>query len=447
MSNDWSHTTRRDILALTGATVFAGCNGLVGRGDSSPTISGKKLGGALSQEVPVIAQPLPVTVETVHLDAHRRRAQELLSRVPTPLTREDIPNGAIREDFTQMVEHSRDILDRSRKASTPLAAINLLTEAREQAGSVATGWAIIDERRTRSDIRTAAREQQDAVGAFRDRWRYFGSKPVPAVFVHAMVEQRVDEAEGRIESVLDPPKRMNVRDNPVDLGELGGQVEAARAAREDAGYVYRRYRSSRQASRSLRKTFEAADESLGTTIDERWRDLDLPTEAPENPSAFVDRNIAGTPIGRAMLELYEHGLDVGDEPGDRADRPAGAVLATHATLANLRAFAALRERVANDEYVTVKTVDDIELLRKRALDAVDTALSAATHPRLNRALLTDLVGRIEYADERLREMRDHEEVEIEWLDRALTAYVSVAAVATATPAASMTVAETLQSDT
>lgn len=446
MSEGRSHaTTRRDVLVLTGTTVFAGCSGLSGLGDNSPTVTGENLRGVLSRDTPTVAKPLPVTVEAAHLDAHRDRARTLLSRVPTPLTRQDIPNGAIREDLTQMVEQATDALDRSRAASSPLAAMAALRRARREAGAVATGWAIIEEDRTREDIRTAAREQQDTVGEFRNRWRYVGSEPVPAALVHAMVERRVDEAEDRIENVLDPPERVAVRDNPVDMGELGGQVEAARAAREDGAYVYRRYRTSRQASHSLRATFEAAGESLGTTVAKRRHEL--PAEDPESPSAFVEQNIDGTPIGRAMLELYErvvYTVDEADEPAD--SRPAGTVLAAHGTLAHLRAFAALRERVANDEYVTVETAEDVELLRERALDAVETALSASATPRLNRDLLTDLVGQIDYADEELREVVDNEEVEIEWLDRELAGYVSAAAVATETPAASTTVAEAVQSD-
>lgn len=442
MTRDRLSASRRGFLALAGSATLAGC-GAVGSlwEDEPPTIDGGELRDAVSGETPTVTEPVPVDIEQSYLDGTTARARDLLSSVPAPFDAEEIPNGAIRTELERMYENATEALDRASEADSPAESMGRLRRARERARAVETAWAAIDGDRSRADVREAIPPVREEMDAFRGRWRYVGDDPVRAVLAHAQVEEWVAYTGRRLRNAGERPRHR--RDNPVEVGEFAGSVESARAALDDAAYVYDRFASSLADSRSVGDGLRSAGESLTETLDERR--AALPGDPHDDASALVDGDVEGTPAGFALSRLrdveYAHGL--ADERA--TGRRASVVVSAHDTLIRVRAFEILRERVANGDHVRVTSADDVRAIREAAIEAVEEAAAADDDARLNRRAVHSLAD-FEYTDDELERYADQDEVEVAWLDRELGRYVVKEAMALATPETSAEVGDVIRSE-
>lgn len=447
-----SRATRRGFLALAGCAAASGCNALpdaLGEdddGDDPVTVDGDALREAVSGEVPTAPETVPVEIERAYLDETESRARDLLSSVPAPLGREDVPNGAMRAELSDDYEDATDALNAATDAETRFERMASLRSARQHARSVAAAWAAIDEGLTREAVREDAAPVRDALDDFRGRWRYVGEDPVRAVVVHATLESLVESAARRARRVADPSasrRPYETRETPISVGGVAADLERARAALDDAVHLYDRFTASLDDPRRLGSAFEAAGESLAETVEER-RD-DLPDGDRHEPSSLVDRDVGDTPVGSALGELYGY-VDRAYrlEDARSSGRRASAVLAAHEVLVRVRAFESLRRRIEDGEDVSVESVDDVRRLREDAVEAVEAALESPDHPELTRRVVGDFAGTFDFVADRISDRAGREEVQIGWFERELGRYVAAAESAPATPPTSAEVVAELR---
>lgn len=433
--------TRRGVLALVGTAATAGCSEIRAgvSGDRSTRIDGADVRSATEGDVPAVPRTVPVGIEGSYLEGRADRARRLLSGVPTPLDREEVPNGAIREELAAMHQGAREALAAAGDAGSPYEAMESLRSARGHAGALDAAWRAIDADLTREALLGDAEAIRRDVRNFRDGWRYAGTDPIRAVLVSAPVEEAVRRAMAR--ASVDAAELRTEEENPVTVGELGGDLERARALLDDGTYLRDRYLDSLADAPGLGSTLRSAAGSLVSAARERRRGL--PEYDPDDPSASVGRDVEETPAAWALRDLYDRATYLGRIGDERSDgRLATAVLLAGERLADLRAFESLHGRVAGGETFAVDGASDVESIRSAAVRAVEAALADAGHPRLARRALADPAAMIRFADRELRDVRD--EVEARWIAREVGEYVTAAATARGVPRATERVAAALE---
>ncbi|MFC4451452.1 hypothetical protein [Halorussus aquaticus] len=443
MTGGDGHRTRRGFLALAGAASLAGCNALGGNPltDDATEIDGAALRDFPETEPPSVPETVPVEIRQSYLDSGVARARELLSSVPASLDAAEIPNGAIRSELTGKYEATEETISSVEGAASAFEAMETVDRARGEARTVAAGWKAIEDGLSPTDVRKSAKNVSDALDGFRYRWDYLGSDPIRALLVHATIERRVGNATTNVENAVRGDRRG--RNDPIAVGELAGNLEVARASIDGAAHLYERLRATGDDLSDLESGLVAAGSTLGRVAGRR-RDR-LPDAESDDLSAFVDRDVEGTPVGAAIRELAEE-VTRRTDPGveDRTRRYANAVLSAHGTLVRLRALDSLRKRVAADEHVAVEAAEDLRTLRERAIGAIEDALAADEHRHLNRAELPGVASVVEYADEQIERYNTDRALPVDSMARDLGHYVRTAAMARAIPPTSAHVARVVR---
>lgn len=422
---------RRAFLAVVGAAVAAGCSdGSLAGGTPTPTIGGDALRDVVAGSLPTVPEPMPVGVERAHVADGAARARSLLDRVPEPLGPDEVPNEAVRRELVDRREHATVSLREAATAPSRFEALAHIARARRTAASVAGAWAASDGTVTTAETAARASPVRERLGAVRERRRYVGDDPVAGVLVHAAVEARLGEAAGRL-AELDHPT--NYPDgHALDVGEVASRVEAARAALDDATYLYDRL----DARRDLRPSFEAAAATVAEALRPRRRTL-----TAGRSRELVDRDVDDD---TAYLLRILHGGATAPFRESAAGGPpflARRVLHLHDQLATLHALEAARARVEDGETFPVRTADDVEGYRSAALAAVRDALDAGPHPQLRRHELATVVDIVASVDEELEHVGGT--VAAGALGEEVVRYVEARLLAEAVPAASRAVGDAL----
>lgn len=419
--------TRRRLLAALTAPALAGCANLdLGFGEETTTLDGKALRSIATADAPPVPKTVPVTIAAAYLDERHRRARADLDAVPAPLDADDIPNGAVRARLQAMRERTRESLRRAETARSSFERMLALRNARERAATLRSAWRSIDGDLTRGGLLDDAETVEADLRAFRDRWEYLGRDPVDTALVGATIERGIDHGLA-VASVSERQLQFEA-ENPVTVGELGGDIARGRAALDDCAHLYDRQTAGETSD------FGAAVQAGATTLHDATarRRQTLPEYDSDDPSSSVGRDIEGTVSEYALEELYDRIRYASRRREPRIDaRPGSAVLTAVEQLSALRAFASLYERVAAGESVAVESASDVETLRSRAVEAIDAATEEAPHAHLASRALADPVGLVRYADRELENL--DREVEAAWLARDLAQYVVSAALARAVP--------------
>lgn len=437
-----SDPSRRGFLALSGTAALAGlagCGGVNPLAEDEPrTIAGGALREALSGEAPTVADPLPVNIEAAYVDRRLADARKSLSSVPAPFDAEEVPNGAVRRELTELRERAATALETAATAPSPTDALGSVRRARRSVREVEAAWAAVDAGLSFDDVRGSIPAAREAYEAFRTRWQYVGDDPVRAVLVHARVEELVANAGRQLNRA--PGQTRHAPESPFGVAELAAAVESARAAVDDADYLFGRFESSLSNPRPVGAALTSAGESLSASVADRREALPNPES---EASSYVDGEAA--PVAYALVELRQ-GIEFADGiEGEReTGRRAMVVVSALHTLVRLRAFESLRERVENEEYVTVEGVADVRAVREAAVDAVGDALASEANPRLDRSVLR-VADRFESLPERIGEYHDDDEIPVRWLVRDLGEYVVVEAMARETNGATADAAEAIRS--
>jgi hypothetical protein len=427
---DGPQFTRRGALALGGATLLAGCGAVPNPLRPGPVeLDGAALARVADRERPTVDHPLPVAVGDAHVADSRERAHAMLAVAPLPLTADDLPNGAMREEITERAEHAREHLAEAVQATGTRERLQLLAHARGPARAVEIAWVYIRGELTAADVRSARESVRDDLRRFRDGREYVGEDPVRAVVVHALVDEWLREADRH---VSDTSGDDSSPVTPLTVGERAGEVEQARATLGDARHVSEQFADSLSDPRSLAATFADARDSLAETIDTRM--ADEPPEDAELPD-LVDGggDLDGTVAGTALRELH------GDLPYQGEFVPetdfSGRILWQVETLAQIGGFETLRDRIAAGDHRPVESVEAVNEVRHAAVTAVEDALAESADERLARTELASLASWFDYAGRHIDRRADDDPVELEWVVEDVGLYLQIEVIADAVPAA------------
>ncbi|AFK21007.1 hypothetical protein E6P09_17750 (plasmid) [Haloferax mediterranei ATCC 33500] len=434
--------TRRGFFALAGATALAGCTGLGDvLGDNPPKLDGGELKGVLSTPFPSVTERFPIPIEESYLNETAASVEQRLTTVPAPFDAQEIPNGAIREELSEMYDDATGELEDAADEPSPLETMRTLRDAREQTRAVTASWAAIDDGLAFADVRKSVPQIRSDIDAFRGQWSYVGDDPIRAILAHRELEVLVASAGRRSRDA--PERYSREQETPILVGKFAGDLEEARAALDDAEYLYDRYESSMDDPRQVRSEIVSLADSLARTFRDRLKDL--PNGDGQKPSSFVEPDIEDTPVAAAMTKLFRD-LDYADGLADelKTGQRTRAILSAHESLVRVRAFESLRERVNDGEYVTVESTEDVRKIRNSAIAAFEDALASREKSRLNRYVLSQIDGAIRYADRELDDYDEDDDVSVGWINRELGQYVLVGAMARATPPTSATVADEIQ---
>ncbi|QPV61386.1 hypothetical protein I7X12_11465 [Halosimplex litoreum] len=421
--------TRRGALALGATTLLSGCGALPNPLGANPVeLDAAPLARIADRERPTVDHSLPVDVADAHVADSRERAHAMLDVAPLPLTPEDLPNGAMREEIADRAEHAREHLAEAVRATDTRERLELLAHARGPARAVEAAWAAIEDELAAVDVRSTRRSVDEDRREFRERRTLVGEDPVRALVVHALVGDWLRDAERHLAEGFDESSPVT----PLVVGEHASEVEQARATLADARHVDERFTASLSEPRSLETTFADARDALAETIDSRM--ADKPAEHAEVP-ALVDGggDLDGTVAGAALRELH------GDLPYEGEFVPEtelpGRILWQVESLAQIGGFETLRERIAADEHRTVESADDVETLRRAAETAVEDALEASADERLARTELASLAGWFDYVSRHLDRQAGDDPVELGWVVEDIGLYLQIEVIAGAVPAA------------
>jgi hypothetical protein len=430
--------TRRGALAALGA--LAGCSGVnpLSSEPESVTLDAAALRALVDDSAPSFPARLPVGITDAHLRASEERARALLDAVPTPLGPEGIPNGAIREKVRHAHERAVDRLSTATAAPTPFVRLQALADARAEARFAAGAWRAIDEGLTREALSDDAEAVREDRRALRDRWRYVGDDPVVATLVHTAIERRI--ASGRSDIAVDGSRRYRPG-NPLGVGETAEEIERARVAVDDAAHCYDRLTATLDDPVDLRPRLDDARRRLHRAFEDEQAALS--SVDPQEPWRIEGVDVEETPAAEALEELFRP-IDPADDDGWTDTTPAQALTWAHASFVTLAAFRSLRERVREGETFAIESTADVGAVRTAAIEALRAAETSPAEPALTRHSTADLADQLAWADEELRSVS--ETVRASWLRNDVATYLTVAARARATPAASERVAAALRSE-
>ncbi|WP_123536957.1 hypothetical protein [Halosimplex salinum] len=420
--------TRRGVLALGGATLLAGCGALNNPLKPDPVeLDGESIARIADREGPTVARPLPVEVADTHVSGSRERAHAMLAAAPLPLTADDLPNGAMREEIADRAEHAREHLAEAVRATGTRERLELLAHARGPARAVEAAWATVEGELTAADVRSARRSVRDDLARFREERAFVGEDPVRAAVVHALVGDWLRDADNDLDR--DRHGGGSEPITPLTVGERASEVEQARATLADARHVDEQFAASLSEARSLEATFADARDSLASTIDSRM--ADKPAEEADLSDLVDDGgDLEGTVAGAALRELHGE-LPYEGEFVPETELP-GRILWQVETLAQIGGFETLRERVAAGDHRTVESAEDVAALRRAAVTAVEDALAESADERLARTELADLAGWLDYAARDLRRYGDGP-VELDRLADEVGLFLQIEVVADAVP--------------
>lgn len=316
-------TTRRRLLAgcAAGLAGLAGCSGLSdlpGMGEDSPErVDVRAVAGDLSRAA-LPESAFPATVPPALAEAHRERARELLSDVPTDPA---IPNGAVRSELVDERERAASDLDGEEPAHEwAVRALDDWRYRRSEAATVRGAYRAA----TGEDDGDALTERRQSIrgslAEFAADWEYRAPDPVAAVLAHAPVESVVHDCRTRLQ-----PRRP-YPDDPVSApfraGDAVGDVERADAALADAAGLreaaLEEWDGPPSRLGALVSGTEALRHSLAETTDE-WLEWWLDADADD-----FDRDLEGAPArwlfdeSRRRVQSWEREARQARERGDHA---------------------------------------------------------------------------------------------------------------------------------
>jgi len=427
--------TRREALSLSGAAALAGLAGCGSRlserlpGGESDTIDAAALAEATRGETPTIPETLPVDIEQSFVDEQRDVSQAKLDATPAPFDEDEIPNGVIRERLNDAYDHALQSIRDVSGAPTAYERLGHGTRARTAAHEVATAWGAIESTLAADDLRASISAVRDDVDALGARWSPVGEDPVRAAVVHWEIERGLRGAR-RWLSIPDGQLRAAAGQS-LELADIAVDIERARTDTAVGSYLFDRFRGSLNEPIDLTDRLTAAREDLRSRIDRRAEPL--PPERVEDPTSLVDRDIGTTTGVRALAELASDARrrtkDVADDDGD--PRLVSDVLSATSTLAHLRAFASLRDRIEGGDDVAVASAEDVGALRSEAVEAIGAAQDVDRGELLTDALLPGFAGNIGWIDDRFD--RGSGSVRVESVSFDAMRYVAVASLCRALP--------------
>lgn len=388
--------TRRDVLAGLGTAAVAtvaGCNRLQDESDAPTRFDADDVRTVLSTSTPEFQRPVPVQPDGEAIEQGLTRCTDLVETVPSSISTEEVPNGAVRREISQYradaVEARGDVEDESE----PFHALLSLREARATALRAAAAFQAI-QNDLASSLERAQRELRTRVGTRLVQVEYTGDDRGRTLLLAFRLERALLGARRRVNRGFRTPDP-----NVLDVGDLADDVEHA-AATLDA--------TEALTARHDAETTEPTDftNAIGTTL--RATELSIGRSDPPDPDAS-ERELFGRPLERRELQyLSQNALRSADRWREdlATARTEGrfAIGLDHAFRAerDARAFETVARRIEEDTIPELETVEPIRTEREAALEAARSVPVEPAEPSLAGDVLARSGQQLTWLDQELK---------------------------------------------
>ena len=420
---------RRFLSALSAGTATAGLGALAGcvslsdDGSGSVSFHANDLPDVDDDPDPVTWATYPVRTPRDYRRDAQVRANDLLERVPTPLTTRHVPNGHVRQHLTEAVADARDHLDDAITAPTQRGTLESLRRARQRARFAAAGWTAIDEDLTVDALAPDADDVTGSARRARDSMDYVGTNPAPAVVVHASREALLHDA-------TEVPREFSHGDGvPVlQVAEYGEHLEGARASLADATRLGERFRDAQpDDAGSLATRIEDARAALADVL--RSEIDSLPSE--RDALTLTDGDIENTLAYRVLQDLHWRASI--EHPAKAPFGPASGLVRGVRQYAVVEGFRRVRDAVESGARYEIAGAPDVTEHYDAVHEALRRAPRRSAAPGLARAALLNAAATVQHRDQRLAELDgevyDHDVTDV------VETYVVQDAIARAVPGA------------
>lgn len=415
----WS---RRRLLAAAGlgAASLAGCSSPFGADESGPDLPeyDEDALAAISDDVPEVAVQYPHGVAETYLDDSSEQIAASYDHVPSPIGSEDVPNDVVREVLQQLrnrADYRRRTADHDTLGSVERTA--------GRAGAVAYAYdAAVGDldaegvRERRGAVRTARADLDDAL-------TYAGDDPVETLVTLGAVEseltvtgRRLDElgvGEARFETlreVASDPELVRgdyeveqATDALRAISEVGDETRTAAVGIANAEHLLERFREATDGGRDFETLFVGAGEELLDEVATRAADYDS-RAARDDPlsQVDVDADVEGTPAETVLSEVLSWVPSEDHVESLRGvERPARKILLTHGRAQHLDGVERAVEWIDDGRFDVPADAEAVASRRREAVDAFESAVPSATHPRLTERRLTRAHHKIRQGDDEL----------------------------------------------
>lgn len=422
------HRSRRRLLSALGAgtataglAAFAGCTSFGEEDSESVSFPATELPDVGDDPQATTWATYPVRVPREHRRDAQERANDLLERIPTPLTTRHVPNGHVRQHVSEAVADARDHLDDAITAPTRRGTLESLRRARQRARFAAAGWTAIDEDLTVDALAPDADDVTDRGRRARDSMDYVGTDPAPTVVVHASREALLHDA-------TEVSREFSHGDGvPVlQVAEYGEHLERARASLADATRLGERFRDAQpDDAGSLATRIEDARAALADVL--RSEIDSLPSE--RDALTITDGDIENTLTQRVLHDLHWRASI--EHPGRAPFGPASGLVRGVRQYATVEGFRRVRDAVESGTRYEIAEAADVTDPYDAVHEALRRAPRRSAAPGLARAALVDAAASVRHRDQRLAELDG--EVSDHDVNDAVETYVFQNAMARAVP--------------
>lgn len=396
-----SGRSRRRFLAALGAgaasaglATTAGCLSFADEGSESASFHVSELPEVDDDPTPVTWATYPVGIPREYRRDAQSRTNDLLERVPTPLSARAIPNGHVRQHVVEAAAAARDHLDDAVTAPTERGTLDSLRRARRNARFAAAGWAAIDDGLTVESLTDEAEDVRERARRARASLEYAGVDPAPAVVVHASREALLDAATA---VSRDYSHDDNAR--VLQVAEYAERVAGASAALADATTVADRFRRSLPGDAdSLESRIEDARRALAAELRAEIEALPNERDAVTLADADIDQTVAQ----RVLQDLHWRAAD--EDPASSRDGRASGIVQGIRQFAAIEGYRRVRERVESGERYGITEPADVVDPFASVHEALERVPRRSEAPGLARGALQNAATSVQYSDERLAEL-------------------------------------------
>lgn len=388
-----SDRTRRGLLAGLGTvalTSVAGCSALDREGDDAPPrLEPEEVEAVLETAAPDVRRPAPVQPASQAIEDGLSRFDDLVDAVPESISREQIPNGVVRQEVERARQDAIDAREAVDAEPDRLRALKAVGTAREYAREAAVGFEAVREDLA-ADVEAERNEARTAVGTRLAQVEYAGDDRERTLLLAFRLEELLTEVRRRLTYGLRPTEP-----NALDVAEAAGDVEYGVATID---------------------TVEALEARHAATVDD-WIDF-ATTAAGALESTMVSLGRAGLPDSDTSAEEV-----LGDEPERRdlqflAGNAIGAVSRWQENLSSdlhegrfasgierairlerdARALDTVVQRIDGGDVPEPETADPIREEREAALAAAEALPTSASEPSVAGDVVARLLQTVEQAD-------------------------------------------------
>jgi hypothetical protein len=437
--------SRRGVLAAGGASALAalaGCSSVpfVGGGsddDPLPEYNVADLAETIRTSRVETSAVYPAPVPESLVDAHRRRATDLLDSVPESPS---FPNEAVQTAVRHEYDHAADRLSDTGDVDDPitLADVGTWEYARDDAAAAAFAYRAASGEFDAAEAARWRRRVEDDYRTERRERPYRGETVLDALAVAAELESRLETAS----RWLTPNERFPERPEtvPSEAGDVAADIERA-----DAGVTTVRGLRDARAPDELPDHWSAIADAAGELEDvyhETVAEVAPYLDGDPEPGGVYDADVGTSTAAHHLFEAAAPDYDVerAESALVRSDYAVAVQQYTRALLGVLvvaRSAGAIRA----GEHGTPPDVAAVRDARQTAVDAV-RSLESERRGLLAEQLAAGLRRHIDYRDRNLLSEHAHDRSVV----RAAGGYAYVAYAAEQVPAVADRVARELDAD-